>query len=134
MKIVCEYWTTNSNFDGLCTKTNSRVSGGYCVRICKKTTTTYIEYKQQLKSAMEQTKIPIKQKPKTPTKTQMMLHFAKAMTKWVSKGLPIVSKETYIDRRTICTDCHDGSSCPICGCKLWAKVALETEKCPNGLW
>lgn len=102
---------------GYCKKINTHVPRSWCVDRCN-------FGKNLIKPA----------KPKGPTKTQMVLHFAKAMTKWVSKGLPIVSKEVYIERRTICASCHDGSNCPICGCKLWAKTALETEKCPEGKW
>ena len=105
---------------GYCEKINMHVPQSWCINRC--------EYGKNPMVAKK------KQKPKKPTITQMTIHFAKAMTKWISKGTPIVSKEVYIKRRTICSECADGRTCPVCGCQLWAKAALETEKCPNGLW
>jgi hypothetical protein len=104
---------------GYCKKTNMHVPRSWCDERCK--------YGKNLMVAK-------KQKPVKPTTTQMVIHFAKAMTKWISAGVPICSKEDYLKRRQICSDCNDGFTCPICGCQLWAKAALETEKCPNGLW
>jgi hypothetical protein len=72
-------------------------------------------------------------KPK-PTMLQMAEHFTKAMIKWGKSGLKCVDKETYIKRRSICSECVDGWRCPHCGCMLWAKVALTTEKCPENKW
>ena len=73
------------------------------------------------------------QRPK-PTLLQMAADFAKAMIRWSGKGFACVSKDEYIKRRSICSDCTDGWRCPHCGCMLWAKVALATEKCPEGKW
>ena len=73
-------------------------------------------------------KIKQKQKPK-PTLPQMTEHFAKSMAKWGKSGFKTVSKEEYIRRRKICSDCSGGWRCPKCGCMLWAKVALETQEC-----
>jgi hypothetical protein len=67
-----------------------------------------------------------------PTLPQMAEHFGRAMVKWAGSGFKTVAKETYIVRRQICSDCIDGRTCPHCGCQLWAKVALATEKCPEG--
>jgi predicted RNA-binding Zn-ribbon protein involved in translation (DUF1610 family) len=69
-----------------------------------------------------------------PSIAQLVLHFAKAMTKWVRAGTPVCSKEEYIKRRQICAKCSNGWTCPICGCQLWAKAAVETEDCPKGYW
>lgn len=133
MVILCENWSEYNKHRGNCSlgKRDGRPSLGYCVDICKKCTNTRNELTEYLTRPYRK---HITVKLKGPTKTQMLLHFAKAMTKWVSKGMPICSKETYIERRTLCTECHDGNSCPVCGCKLWAKAALETEKCPKGKW
>jgi len=69
-----------------------------------------------------------------PTLAQMAVHFAKAMVKWTGSGFACVGKETYIKRRSICSDCTKCRTCPHCGCMLWAKVALVTEKCPEERW
>ena len=75
----------------------------------------------------------VAEKPK-PTLPQMAENFAKAMIKWGGSGFKTVDKETYIKRRQICSACVDGWRCPHCGCMLWAKVALTTEKCPENKW
>ena len=78
---------------------------------------------------------PAVQTPKAkPTLLQMASDFAKAMLRWGKSGLACVSKEEYVRRRSICSECTDGWRCPHCGCMLWAKVALATEKCPQGKW
>jgi hypothetical protein len=71
---------------------------------------------------------------KKPTLLQMASDFVKAMIRWGKSGLACVSKDEYIKRRSICNNCTDGWRCPHCGCMLWAKVALVTEKCPEGKW
>ena len=73
-------------------------------------------------------------KKKLPNISQMTIHFAKAMAKWIKAGVPVCTKEEYIRRRKICSECSNGWSCPICGCQLWAKAAIETETCPKGYW
>lgn len=70
----------------------------------------------------------------TPTVLQMASDFTRAMIKWGKSGLKCVSKEDYLARRTICSKCTDGWRCPHCGCMLWAKIALATEKCPENKW
>lgn len=69
-----------------------------------------------------------------PTLLQMASDFAKAMLRWSGKGFACVSKDEYIKRRSICSECTNGWRCPHCGCMLWAKVALATEKCPGNKW
>jgi len=134
MNIKCDNWSEVSKYDGYCGLKKCNVSGGHCIKVCGRTATTYKEYKEQLKNIHDSGNRKSKKKTKKPTVTQMMLQFAKAMAKWVSKGLPVVSKEKYIERRKICSACYDGRSCPVCGCNLAAKVALETEKCPKDKW
>lgn len=69
-----------------------------------------------------------------PTLSQMAGDFIKAMFRWGKSGLACVSKDEYVRRRSICSECTDGWRCPHCGCMLWAKVALATEKCPEEKW
>jgi len=125
---VCKY-----KQGALCTKMKANVPNSWCVTVCQ----NGINIDQILKDMTRpkpKAKTKAKRQAKGPTKTQMIIHFSKAMTKWVRAGVPIVSKETYLKRRMLCAECHDGKTCPVCGCQLWAKAALETEKCPNGLW
>ena len=76
---------------------------------------------------------PPKPRPK-PTIADMSNHFSRAMVKWAKKGFKTVSKDEYIKRRSICSDCSGGWRCPHCGCMIWAKAALATEKCPENKW
>jgi hypothetical protein len=78
-------------------------------------------------------KLITKERPR-PTIAQLVENFSKAMIKWTKSGFKCVDKETYLKRRILCEDCTKKWTCPKCGCVLWAKAALTTEKCPDGLW
>ncbi|MCE5341308.1 MAG: hypothetical protein LLF92_09325 [Planctomycetaceae bacterium] len=80
------------------------------------------------------TQIPQPVERPKPTLLQMAADFTKAMLRWSKSSLACVFKEEYVRRRTICSECTNGWRCPHCGCMLWAKVALVTEKCPEGKW
>jgi len=69
-----------------------------------------------------------------PTIPELVAHFSRAMTRWIKKGLPVVSKKEYLRRMDICVECSGGWRCPHCGCVIRAKAALETEICPEGRW
>lgn len=78
--------------------------------------------------------MPQAPRPK-PTPVTMAKDFTKAMFRWGKSGFACVSEDEYIRRRSICSECTpQGWRCPHCGCMLWAKVALATEKCPAGKW
>ncbi len=72
---------------------------------------------------------------------QPVKNFAGAMKTWVLNGMPIVSKEVYESRKSICNSCpfwdKDGNmgmgKCKQCGCTA-AKLYLATEKCPIDKW
>ena len=138
MTIKCPYWEQLEDTKvGRCTLTgiSRTLPISYCTNICKKCDNTSQQYVDYAESRMfdipNKLEIP---KQKKPSVVMMGIHFAKAMTKWIRAGVPVVSKEEYIERRQVCAKCHDGRACPVCGCQLWAKVALETEKCPKGKW
>jgi hypothetical protein len=78
--------------------------------------------------------LPGQHPPLKPTILQMAADFGRAMIRWGKSGLACVTKDEYIRRRSICSECTDGWRCPHCGCMLWAKVALTTEKCPQNKW
>ena len=69
-----------------------------------------------------------------PTVPQMITHFTKAMARWAVKGFKCIPKEEYVKRRMACYQCTPSGRCPHCGCMLWAKAALTTEKCPENKW
>jgi len=109
----CETFT-----GGYCEKTGMHVPRSWCLERC--------EY---FGKDMPLIKRPEPKKPEPPTLIQMSEHFTKAMAKWAKSGLKTVSKEEYERRRLICSKCSGGWRCPKCGCMLWAKAALATEKC-----
>ncbi|HAL45509.1 MAG: hypothetical protein A2Y12_08865 [Planctomycetes bacterium GWF2_42_9] len=74
-------------------------------------------------------------KKQKPTLLRMAADFTQAMVKWGASGLKCVDKDEYVRRRSICSECTpQGWRCPHCGCMLWAKVALATERCPQNKW
>lgn len=75
----------------------------------------------------------IREKNKLSTE-QLAKTFIEAMKRWKGSGFKLVTKEIYIARRQLCSACTYKGKCPICGCYLWAKAALATEKCPKGKW
>ncbi len=83
---------------------------------------------------VQEKKIIVPKVIEPPTIQEMAIHFAKAMARWAVKGFKCVSKEEYVKRRMICYQCTLSGRCPHCGCNLWAKVALITEKCPENKW
>ena len=104
-----------------CKKTNRYVTKAWCLERCEngKNLTTVKKQKTVIRK---------------PNIAQMAIHFAKAMIYWASKGLPVCTKEAYTARRLICSECQPGKSCPFCGCNLWLKTAVETEKCELHKW
>ena len=48
----------------------------------------------------------------------------------------IVDEKTFIERRTICSQCpkEDKLICGCAGCKQWQKLILKETKCPNDKW
>ncbi len=77
---------------------------------------------------------PVKLPIRSFTHTELLKHFTTAIIRWSKKGFKVVSKEVYIQRRLLCSQCQPTKKCPHCGCNLWAKVALLTEQCPLGKW
>lgn len=77
-------------------------------------------------------------------------HYAIALYKWVQAGRPKRTKEEIEERFLICEKCEHffrlkpwRGRCKKCGCylgrhvKLFAirnKIAMKTEKCPEGKW
>ena len=102
---------------GYCDKVKMHIPKSFCANVCQGTPNTP---KSKKRTA---------EKREPPTLTQMAVHFTKAMAKWAVKGFPVVSKEEYIRRRQICSDCSGGWKCPKCGCMLWGKAALVTQEC-----
>jgi hypothetical protein len=61
---------------------------------------------------------------------------------WAMSGFKLATKDTFELRKEICKSCEfwDNSSfnntgkCNKCGCSTWAKLRLNTERCPIGKW
>jgi len=75
------------------------------------------------------------------TPPEMAKNFTQAVSRFVSNGMPVVSRETFEKRHAACLACPKWDAkarmgmgkCRKCGCtklKLW----LETEKCPLLKW
>jgi hypothetical protein len=69
-------------------------------------------------------------------------NFTTAMARWTLAGMPRRTQAEIDERLAICQDCpnlHD-NHCLKCGCacvetnQLMNKLALSTEKCPEGKW
>lgn len=69
-------------------------------------------------------------------------NFATAMARWTLAGMPRRTQEEIEERLAICLGCKflENSQCIRCGCacieknRLMNKLALTTEKCPEGKW
>ncbi len=69
-------------------------------------------------------------------------NFATAMARWALAGMPRRTPEEIAARLEICQSCEflAGDHCSKCGCacvennQLINKLALSTEKCPEGRW
>jgi hypothetical protein len=112
-----------------CEDRNKFIQGsGYCHKL-----DAIIQEKYCIKSCGDHGPAPRKMihESKPPTLLQMLVHFTKAMIRWTKKGLKTVSKEEYLRRRNLCVLCSGGWRCPRCGCMLWAKAALVSEKCEH---
>jgi len=64
----------------------------------------------------------------------MVKEFLKAMLRWALSRFAAVSIKEYFQRRVLCSDCTTKRTCPKCGCFLWLKARMATEKCPEGKW
>jgi hypothetical protein len=69
-------------------------------------------------------------------------NFGSAFVKWLGAGRPVRSKRQIASRLKICKSCPflENQRCTRCGCycveteQLINKLALATEKCPEGKW
>lgn len=77
--------------------------------------------------------------PNLPRKAATL---GKALLKWASSGFSPTSPDTLAKRMEICKACSEWDSkalnetgrCKKCGCSTWAKLRMETERCPIGKW
>lgn len=69
-----------------------------------------------------------------PNLLQMISDFSKAMKRSAAEGFKSTPKLVYLSRRHRCNRCTDKGRCPHCGCILWLKCSMATEKCPLGHW
>ena len=79
---------------------------------------------------------------KIPSKLIQGFNFSSAFVRWLGAGLPVRTKKQISDRLKICKSCPFlvEQRCTRCGCycveteQLINKLALATEKCPEGKW
>lgn len=66
----------------------------------------------------------------------ILWNFMKEVTKFVSDGCSLVSKEQYQERLTICNTCpfREGKKCTKCGCAIHLKAKGKAFNCPEGKW
>jgi hypothetical protein len=83
--------------------------------------------------------------PPNPTQPSLMIrgwNFAAAMARWTLAGMPRRTQAEIDERLAICQACPHlhNNHCTKCGCacveqnRLVNKLALATEKCPEGKW
>lgn len=83
----------------------------------------------------------------TPGLSRKMIHYGRAVYKWIKAGCPVRDQEERERLHGICKACpdnkfdHEASACTVCGCKVTAKgipvrdmAAMATETCPRGHW
>jgi len=70
---------------------------------------------------------------KMPPVPERLDNFVGAVRRVLDSGLRLVSRDEYKYREMKCIQCvHNANNfCRICGCWLWAKRALVTERCPD---
>ena len=83
---------------------------------------------------------------KQPGITHKVIHYTRALSRWIKAGRPIRKESEIIDFfRNDCRPCTDydqeTSSCHHCGCRVnesiiapLNKIAMATEHCPLEKW
>jgi hypothetical protein len=77
-----------------------------------------------------------------PSLPQKAINFVQALAGHVAAGCPTVSAQEHRRRLDICTGGSGNPVCPqykdyycrACGCLLWAKAQMKTQRCPIGKW
>jgi hypothetical protein len=71
-----------------------------------------------------------------PTLGRQALNLMGAVGRFVASGLATASPELRAERMVICEGCDRfvGGRCSACGCRLAAKVAMQSESCPIQKW
>lgn len=106
----------------------------------------FLLYKETLKkykkARREAAKKETAKKQEYPSVKEMASSASDSITKWISSGFKIASKEETEKRRRICIVCpfwdamalNATGRCKKCGCSTWAKIKLATESCPEKKW
>jgi hypothetical protein len=74
--------------------------------------------------------------------SKKLVSISRSAFNWVKSGAKTVTEEKFNKRKSICDSCekwdssgfHGTGKCTICGCSTWAKLKMDTEKCPIGKW
>jgi hypothetical protein len=74
---------------------------------------------------------------KKPTLLRRLINFTIAYIKYYVSGCKDVDSNTYIKRLDTCLRCENLDTlneCAVCGCPIFDKAKMKTEKCPINKW
>jgi hypothetical protein len=85
---------------------------------------------------------PVFKDGELPTMGEMIKSATKSAALWASRGFQHADEETLKIRMDACSKCEFWDSqalrgtgrCMKCGCSTWAKLRMDTERCPIGKW
>ena len=72
-----------------------------------------------------------------PTLFKKLINFTIAYMKYAFSGFKDADSNTYVHRLDTCLRCEHLDTlneCDICGCPIFEKAKMETEKCPKNKW
>lgn len=76
------------------------------------------------------------------TFSEMGMSLLQSSISWAKSGFRVVDDEILNKRKEICKNCefwdrgafNYTGKCKKCGCSTWAKLRMESEKCPINKW
>ena len=110
-----------------------------------------LETPQFLDLLLAEIGVPDAKVRRLPTDTQMMKSAAAAVARFIQSGLALATNDQVEVRLTACEACEHatnspkgrfgfealrliglrGRMCSLCGCNIWAKAQLASERCPD---
>ena len=76
-------------------------------------------------------------KNRKPTLLRKLINFTTAYIKYAFSGFKEVDVNTYMKRLDTCLNCDHLATlneCAVCGCPVFDKAKMQTEKCPLNKW
>jgi len=134
MSVECEHWHDCGVYGGGCCKLKKyggRPSEGTCHILC-------LQDRWAPPVALSQNFQPQKFPPLIQEAQNLAGCVGRTAKALVTRKKVLAPPEIRAERIAICEECEyfakDKVRCYKCGCKLLAKVALATEKCPADKW